>query len=126
MGNARYLALVSILLASVFASVFASSPAAAESLDQIIARNIAARGGEAKLREIKSIRLTGRVTVAGEGFSIDAAWAMLQKRPGMLRTEMTFQGLTQVTAYDGREGWSMTPFGGRREPERASDDVARG
>jgi photosystem II stability/assembly factor-like uncharacterized protein len=118
MGKARYLALVSILLAS--------APAAAESLDQIIARNIAARGGEAKLRDVKSIRLTGRVTVAGDGFSIDAAWAMLQKRPGMLRTEMTFQGLTQVTAYDGREGWSMTPFGGRREPERASDDVARG
>ena len=118
MGNARNLALVSILLVS--------APAAAETAEQIVARNIAARGGDAKLREVKSIRLTGRVVAGGDGFSIEAVWGMVQKRPGMLRTELTFQGLTQVTSYDGREGWSMTPFGGRREPERASDDIARG
>ena len=118
MRTARTLALVSVMLVSV--------PAAAETADQLIARNVAARGGDAKLRDIKSIRLTGRAVIGGEGFSIDAAWGMVQKRPGMLRTELTFQGLTQVNAYDGREGWSMTPFGGRREPEKSSEDMARG
>jgi photosystem II stability/assembly factor-like uncharacterized protein len=116
----RNLALLSVLL------WLAPAPAAAETLDQVIARNIAARGGDAKLRDTRSIRLTGRVSITGDNFNIEAAWAMVQKRPGMLRTELTFQGLTQVNAYDGREGWSMTPFGGRREPERASEDIARG
>lgn len=118
MGITRSLALLLLLLSS--------APAAAETLDQLVARNVAARGGDARLRAVKSMRMTGRAVLGGEGFSIDAAWGMVQKRPGMLRTELTFQGLTQVNAYDAREGWSMTPFGGRREPERASDEVVRG
>ena len=130
MGNARHPALAPIWLLLLLLLLLGAQPAAAQAVDttaeQIIARNIAARGGEAKLRAVKTIRLTGRVSAGGgDSFSIDAAWGMVQKRPGMLRTELTFQGLTRVTAYDGREGWSVTPFRGRREPERASDDVAR-
>ncbi|HWU90281.1 MAG TPA: hypothetical protein VN253_23615, partial [Kofleriaceae bacterium] len=118
----RALSLFSLFLV---VSLFASAPAAAETLDQILARNLAARGGEARLRGVKSLRLTGRATFGGGDFSVEAAWGLAQKRPGMLRMEMTLQGLTQVTAYDGREGWSMSPFGGRRDPERSSADDAR-
>ena len=34
----------------------------AATLEEILAKNLAARGGEAKLREVKTLRLTGRVT----------------------------------------------------------------
>lgn len=118
MGSMRSLALLSVLLVSV--------PASAESLDQLVARHVAARGGDAKLRGVKSFRMTGKAMFSSEYFSIEASYALVQKRPGMMRMELSLQGLTQVTAYDGREGWSMTPFGGRREPEKASADVARG
>jgi photosystem II stability/assembly factor-like uncharacterized protein len=104
-------------------SLAATSHAA--TLDEILAKNLAARGGEGKLREIKTLRLTGRIVFGGGDFSIDAAWAQVQKRPGLIRSEVTLQGLTAVTAYDAREGWSVSPFGGRRDAEKSSEDDAR-
>jgi hypothetical protein len=98
----------------------------AATLEDILAKNLAARGGEAKLREVKSLRLHGRVMFGGGDRSIEATWGRLQKRPGMMRTEFTLQGLTAINAYDGREGWSITPFQGRLDAEKASDDDARG
>jgi photosystem II stability/assembly factor-like uncharacterized protein len=100
-------------------------PARAETLDGILARNLAARGGDAKLREIKTLRLTGKVLFGGGDYNLYAEWATVQKRPGSMRSEVTIQGLTAVTAYDGKEGWNMSPFGGRREPEKQSEDDAR-
>src|SRR4051794_10730918 len=96
----------------------------AATLEDILAKNLAARGGEAKLREVKTLRLTGHVMFGGRGRVIEAPWGMVQRRPGQVRSETTVQGLTQVAAYDGKEGWTITPFGGRREAERASDDEA--
>jgi photosystem II stability/assembly factor-like uncharacterized protein len=94
-------------------------------LDDILAKNLAARGGDARLRDVKTLRMTGRIVFGGGDFSIDAAWAQVQKRPGAVRSEITLQGLTQISAYDGREGWTISPFSGRRDPEKSSDDDAR-
>jgi photosystem II stability/assembly factor-like uncharacterized protein len=99
--------------------------ARAAPLDDILAKNLAARGGEARLREIKTLRFTGRVLFGGRGRNIDAAWGRVQKRPGLVRSETTVQGLTQVSAYDGRDGWTVTPFEGRFDAEKASSDDAR-
>ena len=111
-----------LVIAMVMAVVV---PASAETLDQVLAKNAAARGGESKLREIKTLRLTGHVVFGGGDFTSDAEWAQVQKRPGSVRSEFTLQGLTAVSAYDGKDGWSMSPFGGRREAEKQSDDDAR-
>ncbi len=44
--------------------------------------------------------------------------------PDSIRTELSLQGLTQVQAYDGKEGWQIDPFDGRKDPERMpADDV---
>lgn len=115
-----------VLVVSLGVGLMLARGAEAAPLDDILAKNLAAHGGEARLRDLKTLRLTGRIVFGGGDFSIDAAWAQLQKRPGEVRTEVTLQGLTQITAYDGREGWTISPFGGRREPEKASDDDARG
>jgi photosystem II stability/assembly factor-like uncharacterized protein len=102
-----------------------SSSARAAPVDDLLAKNLAARGGEAKLRELKTLRLTGRIVFGGSDLSVDAAWALVQKRPGLVRSEVTLQGLTEITAYDGHEGWTMSPFGGRRDAARSSEDDAR-
>jgi len=94
--------------------------------DDHVAKNMAARGGEAKLKDVKTIRFTGKLHFGGGDFSVDAVWGQVAKRLGMMRSEVTLQGLTQVNAFDGRDGWSVQPFGGRRDPERASADVAKG
>ncbi len=111
-----------VVVAMVMAMVV---PASAETLDQVLAKNAAARGGEAKLREMKTLRMTGRVVFGGGEYTTDAEWAMVLKRPGSMRNEVTLQGLTAVSAYDGKDGWSMSPFGGRREAEKQSEDDAR-
>jgi photosystem II stability/assembly factor-like uncharacterized protein len=97
----------------------------AATLEEILAKNLTARGGEAKLREVKALRLTGRTVFGGRGRSIEAPWGQVQRRPGLVRSETTLQGLTQISAYDGREGWAITPFQGRLDAEKVSDDDAR-
>src|SRR6266542_236853 len=92
---------------------------------EILARHVEARGGAAKMEAIKSIRATGKVVFGGGEFAIEAGWALLQKRPGMIRSEITLQGLTAVEAFDGQEGWSLSPFQGRRDAEKGSADEAR-
>jgi outer membrane lipoprotein-sorting protein len=91
----------------------------AQTLDEIVAKNLEARGGVAKLKAIQSARMTGTMTM-GQG--MEAAMAMEFKRPKMVRTEFTIQGLTAVQAYDGKSGWQIMPFMGKKDPEPMSAD----
>ena len=94
-------------------------------VDEIVAKNIAARGGEANLKAIRSLRLTGKVSFSFGDNQIEAGWGQLQKRPGLFRTETTLQGLTAVEASDGKEGWNLQPFQGRRDAQKESADESR-
>src|SRR3954464_4514999 len=100
---------IAIAIAMIMSLAQASRAA---TLEEILAKNLTARGGEAKLREIKTLQLTGRVVFGGRGRRVEAPWGQVQKRPGFVRSELTLQGLTQISAYDGREGWTITPFQG--------------
>ena len=113
-----------IAAAAAFLSLAAAS-APALTVDEIVARNVEARGGLAKIEAIRSLRLTGKVTFGSGNGQIEAAWAQAQKRPGMIRTEVTLQGLTEVDAYDGRDSWTLDPFQGRRDAQKNSADDAR-
>jgi photosystem II stability/assembly factor-like uncharacterized protein/outer membrane lipoprotein-sorting protein len=99
--------------------------APALTVDEIVAKNIQARGGEAKLKAIQSLRLTGKVVFSAGDNSIEGVTSQVQKRPGKIREEFTLQGLTAVTAYDGHEGWRLQPFQGRRDAQRDSAEDSR-
>jgi outer membrane lipoprotein-sorting protein len=83
-------------------------------VDEIIAKNIAAHGGLEKIKAVQSVRMTGRI-ILGQG--IEAPITLELKRPMRMRMEFTFQGLTGVRAYDGKTGWQLMPFMGKRDPE---------
>src|ERR1041385_2772059 len=68
-----------IALAIVAVMALAGSGQAA-TLEEILAKNLAARGGEARLKEIKTLKMTGRLIFGGDGFGFEAAWGQLQKR----------------------------------------------
>jgi photosystem II stability/assembly factor-like uncharacterized protein len=102
-----------------------SAETAQPTVDQIVARFIQARGGLEKLEAIHSLRLTGKAVFGFGDTSIEAAWGQLQDRPGMIRTEISLQGLTAVDAYDGAEGWSLNPFGGVRDAQKDSADESK-
>ncbi|PWT85101.1 MAG: hypothetical protein C5B58_03630 [Acidobacteria bacterium] len=91
-------------------------------VDGLIAKNIEAKGGATALRDLQTLRLSGKMLVS-EG-QIQFAYAQVKKRPDEVRNEASLQGLTQIEAYDGKEGWKVSPFFGRKDPERMSaDDV---
>jgi len=89
-------------------------------VDQLVSKNIEAKGGADALHALQSLRLSGKLLV-NEG-QIELAYLQTKERPGELRTEATLQGMTQVEAYDGKEGCKISPFQGRKDPEKMSTD----
>ncbi len=99
---------------------FLLTPAlSAQTVDEIIAKNIQARGGMDKIKAVQTIRSTGVMSMGG---GMEAPGSMVQKRPDMARLEFTVQGLTAVQAYDGKDAWQIMPFMGKKDPELMSAD----
>ena len=93
----------------------------AQTVDEIIAKNIQARGGAEKLKSVKTIKSTATMAMMG----MEIPTTMVQKRPGMSRIEFTAQGMTGVVAYDGKQAWQIMPFMGKKDPELMSADEAK-
>jgi hypothetical protein len=91
--------------------------------DEIIAKNVEARGGMAALEALKSLKRTGRLVIPGA--NIELAAVEMRVRPDRIRQEFTLQGMTAVQSWDGKEGWQIQPFEGRKDPERMSADEAK-
>jgi hypothetical protein len=89
-------------------------------VDELVAKNVAAKGGADALRALQSVRFTGRMLV-NEG-QMQFAYVETKKRPGEVRSEVTLQGMTASEAYDGEQGWRISPFQGRKDPEKMSTD----
>jgi outer membrane lipoprotein-sorting protein len=77
-------------------------------LDQVVAKHIEARGGLAKIKAVKSMRMTGKMT----GAPVEIGIKMEFKRPKAFRSDVTVQGQEIISAFDGKSGWSVNPFGG--------------
>jgi outer membrane lipoprotein-sorting protein len=94
----------------------------AETVDEIISKNIEARGGSEKINALKSMKLTGKMAMQpGETAPI----VVYQKRPHFVRVEFTFKGMTGIQAYDGQTPWMINPFKGTTVPQKMFDDDAK-
>jgi hypothetical protein len=72
------------------------------------------------LHGLQSLRLTGKLLV-NDG-QVQLALTETRKRPDQIRTEASLQGMTAIEAYDAKEGWKISPFQGRKDPEKMSAD----
>jgi hypothetical protein len=90
-----------------------------QSADELVNKNIQAKGGVDKIKAIKSVRITGKLS-GGGGFT--AAVVQENQRPSLVRETFALQGMTAVTAYDGTTGWQIQPFGGHKDPELMGED----
>jgi outer membrane lipoprotein-sorting protein len=99
-----------------------ASAAWAETADEVIAKNIQARGGADKLASVQTIKSTATMAM---GPGIEAPGVLIQKRGNLARLEFTVQGLTAVQAYDGKNAWQVMPFTGKKDPELMSADEAK-
>jgi hypothetical protein len=73
--------------------ILIACPASAQTVDELIARNIEARGGETKLKAIESIRIER--TVAAVFNDIDIV--IYKKRPNLYRSEQKVEGAEATT-----------------------------
>jgi hypothetical protein len=109
-------------LAVAFVCSLASGLTPAPTAEDLAAKNAEVKGGLERLRAVQSVRITGRLLI--NSGQLEASLVQSIKSPGAIRQDLTLQGLTLTQAYDGKEGWQINPFQGRKDPERmAADDV---
>jgi hypothetical protein len=98
---------------------------AAQTADELVAKNLAARGGPEALAALKSVKFTGKMIFPGD---FELAYDEVRAHAGAAdatRINAAVQGLTLVQAYDGASGWRINPFQGRRDAEKMTGDEAR-
>ena len=96
-------------------------PTAAE----LVAKNLAARGGASALAAIKTLEFNGKFIAPGD-FQLSYHGTRARNPGGdRMRDDLTIQGLTIIQAYDGRSAWKVNPFQGRKDAERMSADESR-
>jgi len=125
----------------------ADSPSAKAGLsaDQIVDRNVAARGGLQAWRAVQTLSLQGKMGAGGNqraSISMPVSdpkefkntvprrpleeaqlpFLMEMQRPRKVRLELQFKGQTAVQVYDGNNGWKIRPFLNRAEVEPYSDE----
>ena len=115
---ANFIKVSKFLLSALIMFVMTAGVASAQTVDEIIAKNIQARGGIEKLKAVKSLR----TTIKFSDGSFRAEFRQENKRPGRVREEFIVQGMAQIQAYDGKTGWQISPFSGRRDPDLLSQD----
>jgi len=109
-----------IVVAAVWCmSIFAP----AQTAEELVRKNIEARGGMDKIKAIHSLRITGTLN-GGGGFT--AVVGQESQRPNLVRQTFSLQGMTAITAYDGAAGWQIQPFGGHKDPALLGEDQLRG
>jgi hypothetical protein len=115
--------LIAFISAALIAPEVFAQDKSQPTADELVAKNIDAKGGATRLNNLQTLRATGKLLVPVQG-QIELGFVQTKKRPDEVRTEASLQGMTQIEAYDGKEGWKVSPFFGRKDPERMSaDDV---
>ena len=113
---------ISLVFAALIAPVVFAQDKSQLTVDELVSKNIEAKGGATALHDLQSLRSSGKMLVR-QG-QLELAYLQIKKRPDEVRDEASLQGMTQIEAYDGKEGWKVSPFFGRKDPERMSaDDV---
>jgi hypothetical protein len=99
---------------------FVASSSSAQTVDQILAKVFAARGGLAKIRAVKTERVSGTITFGAE---TSGPFMVEFQRPLKMHMQLTIQNQTLVRVYDGKSaGWANNPFGGKMNPEPMTED----
>ncbi len=86
-------------------ALIAASTVRAQTVDEIIAKNIEAKGGLEKLKSTNSVRISGRAIVQGMSVPV----LIVSKRPNLMRNEMDMAGQKVIQGFDGATMWASVP-----------------
>ena len=118
------------------AALPASAALPTMSADQVVERNVTARGGLGAWRGVTTLAWRGKMTAGGSTYAdvvngkivtkerpeMELPFRLELKRPNKSRLELEFQGSKSVQIYDGTAGWKLRPYLGRTDPEQFSAD----
>ncbi len=90
----------------------------AQTLEEILAKHFQTIGQD-KLSEVQSLITKGKMQQSG----IEILFIQYVKRPNKMRSEATIQGLTSITAYNGKQSWQLNPMLGDTLPQPATKEV---
>ena len=104
------------------AGAYAQAPEAAPlpTVDDIIAKNLQAKGGAAKWQSMKSVKMTGKMTAQGTEMPL-TVYAM---RPNFNRQEITMAAGKAIQAFDGTTAWVVNPMLGIETPQAVPGPAA--
>jgi hypothetical protein len=94
----------------------------AQTADELVNKNIQAKGGLDKIKAAKTRIAVGKVKGARGRVAV---FKQMNLRPDLVRQDLSIQGMTAVQAYDGSVGWQTQPFRGRKDPELMGEDTLR-
>ena len=94
-------------------AVFFSFGLHAQTVDEIIAKALAARGGIPAIRAIHSQRLTGHISFA---LAPSGPFLVEIKRPGKMREEIGIGAKTLIQTTNGTSGWKLMITNGAGDP----------
>jgi len=143
----RTTAIAANFLVLVFsASMAAEAPPSVAKLtaEQVVAKNVAARGGLQSWQAVQTLSMSGKMDAGGNESSARLAvqggklggvqlpkrpkeqaqlpFRMELKRTRKSRLEIDFRGKTAIQVYDGTKGWKLRPFLNRHEVEPFTAD----
>jgi len=93
----------------------------AQSVEEILKEHFSAVGQDNMLK-LNTQRLSGKMVQSG----LEIPFIQMGKRPAKVRVEGTFQDLTFIQTFNGKEGWSINPFAGVTDPQQMTDDDLKG
>ena len=87
--------------------------AQAQTVDEIVAKNLQAKGGAEKWKAVNSVKTTGTITVPKQQLPI----TVYAKRPNLNRQEIALPKGKVIQAFDGNTAWMVNPMMGITEPQ---------
>jgi len=102
----------SVLALTAVCALAVSGVAAQQSVDELIAKNIEAKGGSAKLNAVQSIKQVSQFSMSG----MAATMTVYAKRPNRVRQEVKIADKTVISAFDGVTTWIINPMVGSDRP----------
>jgi outer membrane lipoprotein-sorting protein len=90
--------------------------AASPGVQEIVDKNIAARGGLTAWHNVQTLTYEGTMDAGGKP-AHELPFVLKQKRPHKSRLEIVFKEQSAVQVFDGSQGWKVRPFLNRNEVE---------
>jgi outer membrane lipoprotein-sorting protein len=90
-----------------------AAAAHAQTVDEIIAKNLQAKGGAEKWQSVKTVKMTGKIAAQGQEMPL----TVYAKRPNLNRQEISLPDGKVVQAFDGTTAWVINPMMGGDTPQ---------